>query len=228
MAHPEKAVLLLSGGMDSTALLWWMRHQGIVTIHTVAIDYGQRHRIELEASSRLSELAGAAAHKVIALDLTQIGGSPLTSDAIDVPAAGADQQVVTVVPFRNALFVTAAAAYAETVGISNLYISPVADDYAAYRDCRREFYDAMEASLSLGATQDTRVHIQTPFVEKSKIEVVSEGIRLRVPYELTHTCYEGTQPACGRCDACTERIDAFKANSLTDPIPYAIPIDWST
>ena len=145
-----------------------------------------------------------------------------------MPAAEADQQVVTVVPFRNALFVTAAAAYAETVGISNLYISPVADDYAAYRDCRREFYDAMEASLSLGATQDTRVHIQTPFVEKSKVEVVSEGIRLRVPYELTHTCYEGTQPACGRCDACTERIDAFKANSLTDPIPYAIPINWST
>ena len=227
MSRSEKAVLLLSGGMDSTTLLWWMRDQGVETIHTIAIDYGQRHRIELESSQRLSREGGALHHKVIVLDLTQIGGSPLTSDALDVPEAADQQQISTVVPYRNALFITAAAAYAETVGISDLYISPVKDDYTAYRDCRREFYDALEQSLSLGATQeDTRISIHTPFVYESKSEVIARGLELKVPYDLTHTCYEGTQPACGRCDACTERIDAFKANNTSDLIDYAIPIDW--
>lgn len=228
MTTPESAVLLLSGGMDSTTLLWWMRRSGIARTHTVAIDYGQRHRVELECSRRLSQAARATAHKVIALDLTQIGGSPLTSDQLDVPEAAEDSQISTVVPYRNALFVTAAAAYAETQEITDLYISPVRDDYDAYRDCRREFYDAMEQSLSLGATRNTRITIHTPFVDRTKTEVVAEGLALGVPYEQTHTCYEGTRPACGKCDACTERIDAFKANRTPDPIPYATPIDWPT
>lgn len=220
MSEQNGAVLLLSGGMDSTTLLWWMRDRKVGPIHTVSIDYGQRHRVELDSSARLSAAAGAAAHKVIALDLTQIGGSPLTSRDLDVPDAADDDQIATVVPYRNALFVTLAAAYAETRGITNLYISPVRDDHAAYRDCRREFYDATESSLSLGATRDTRITIHTPFVEWTKVDVVREGLRLGVPYADTHTCYEGTRPACGRCDACTERLDAFRANDIKDPISY--------
>ena len=218
--QPGRAVLLLSGGMDSTTLLWWMCNHKIGEIHTVAIDYGQRHRIELEASAHLSARSGSAAHRVIQLDLTQIGGSPLTSSEIDVPAAAENQQISTVVPFRNTLFAAAAAAYAETQGITDLFISPVKDDYAAYRDCRREFYDALQNALSLGATQETDVRIHTPFVTWSKVDVVRAGLDLGVPYAETHTCYNGTRPACGACDACVERLAAFKANGVPDPIGY--------
>lgn len=212
--------------MDSTTLLWWMREQGIPSIHTVAIDYGQRHRVELQYSQKLSILGGAITHKVIRLDLTQIGGSSLTSDRLEVPKATDDKQINTVVPYRNTLFVTVAAAYAETMAISDIYISAVQDDFAAYRDCRREFYDALERALSLGATHETDLSIHTPFVHLLKSEVVSQGLKLGVPYDLTHTCYEGTRPACGQCDACAERIEAFITNKTSDPIPYAIDIDW--
>jgi 7-cyano-7-deazaguanine synthase len=222
MTRPDKAILLLSGGMDSTTLLWWMREQGISNIHTVSIDYGQRHRVELDASRTLSASGGAVSHKVISLDLTQIGGSPLTDKALAVPTAEDDRQISTVVPYRNMLFVTAAAAYGEQISISDLFISPVKDDSAAYRDCRREFYDALERSLSLGATHDTTARIHTPFVDWSKADVIAEGLKLSVPYDQTHTCYEGTRPACGRCDACCERIEAFRANETADPIPYHI------
>lgn len=217
---PDRAVLLLSGGMDSTTLLWWMNAKGIPEIHTVAIDYGQRHKIELKASAHLSSIAGSHTHRVLQLDLAQISGSPLTSPDLDVPAATDGQQIATVVPFRNTLFVTAAAAYAETQGISDLFISPVRDDYTAYRDCRREFYDALQAALSLGASQETDVRIHTPFVTWSKVDVVRAGLDLGVPYVETHTCYNGTRPACGVCDACAERLAAFVANGIPDPIDY--------
>ncbi len=218
--QPNRAVLLLSGGMDSTTLLWWMLDQGVDEIHTVAIDYGQRHRIELESSGRLSTLAHTASHRLIHLDLAQIGDTPLTSTEVDVPAASEDRQISTVIPFRNTMFVTAAAAYAETRSITDLYISPVRDDHAAYRDCRRVFYDALQNALSLGATRETSIRIHTPFVTWSKMDVVRVGLELGVPYEDTHTCYNGTRPACGLCDACVERLAAFEANGVSDPIAY--------
>lgn len=217
---PNRAVLLLSGGMDSTTLLWWMKTQNITEIHTIAIDYGQRHRIELESSEKLSQMAEAQSHRILKLDLTQIGGNPLTDATKAVPAASDKQQINTVVPYRNMLFVTLASAWAETQGIADLYLSPVKDDFEAYRDCRRDFYNALEQALSLGATHDTEVKIHTPFVEKWKTEVVKIGLDLEVPYEYTHTCYEGLRPACGKCDACTERIQAFNANKASDPLVY--------
>lgn len=216
----NRAVLLLSGGMDSTTLLWWMKTQNITEIHTIAIDYGQRHRIELESSEKLSQMAKTQSHRVLKLDLTQIGGNPLTDATKTVPAASDKQQINTVVPYRNMLFVTLASAWAETQGIANLYLSPVKDDFEAYRDCRRDFYNALEQALSLGATHDTKVKIHTPFVDKWKTEVVKIGLDLGVPYEHTHTCYEGQRPACGKCDACTERIQAFKTNKASDPLAY--------
>ncbi len=219
-SNNNRAVLLLSGGMDSTTLLWWMQNQGIEDIHTLAIDYGQRHRVELEFGEKLSQMAKAKSHHILKLDLTQIGGSPLTDGTKTVPSASDKQQISTVVPYRNMLFVTLASAWAETQNISHIYLSPVKDDFEAYRDCRRDFYNALESALSLGATQETQISIHTPFVDKWKTEVVQIGLKLNVPYAYTHTCYEGLRPACGHCDACAERLHAFKANHTTDPLAY--------
>lgn len=222
----EPAVLLLSGGMDSTTLLWHLRtERPDHPVHTLSIDYRQRHRIELESAAALSARAGAASHQVLPLDPGAFGGSPLTDDSLDVPAASEDRQIDTVVPFRNLLFVTLAAACAEGLGAADIYIAPVRDDHEAYRDCRREFYDSLEQTLRLGAARDTAFRIHTPFVERTKVEVVALGMRLGVPWELTHTCYTGRRPACGRCDACSERLAAFRANGVRDPLAYEIDGD---
>ena len=137
-----------------------------------------------------------------------------------MPEAVAGRQIDTVVPLRNMLLVTAAAAYAETRGIEDLYVAPVRDDYEAYRDCRRVFFDGLQEALRLGATHEMPFRLHTPFVDKWKTEVVALGLRLGVPYARTHTCYAGTRPACGRCDACAERLEAFAANGAPDPLDY--------
>ena len=219
-----KKALLFSGGMDSTTLLWWMVERGD-DVCAISIDYGQRHRVELQQAAALAEQVGAP-HETIPLDLRSIGGSPLTDAALDVPAAEDAEQIRTVVPFRNMLFATLAAAYAETQGMSELYLAPVKDDYAAYRDCRRPFYDSLEGSLSLGATHETAFRLHTPFVELWKVDVVRMGLELGVPYAQTHTCYEGRRPACARCDACSERIAAFRANGARDPLDYEVGVTW--
>ncbi len=205
--------------MDSTTLLWWLKSQTSDPIHAISIDYRQRHHTELTAAAQLAR--DLAAHKVIALDLATIGGSPLTDPDRKVPAAAAHRQIDTVVPFRNMLFVTLAAAYCETQSITDLHLAPVRDDFSAYRDCRRPFYDSLEVSLRLGATRDTAFKLHTPFIDKWKSEVVALGLELGVPYGQTHTCYEGQRPACGRCDACAERLAAFASNEVADPLPYA-------
>lgn len=219
-----KKALLFSGGMDSTTLLWWMMERGD-DVCAISIDYGQRHQIELQLAAALAAQRGVS-HETIPLDLRSIGGSPLTDAALDVPAAEDAEQIRTVVPFRNMLFATLAAAYAETRGMSELYLGPVKDDYAAYRDCRRLFYDSLEKSLSLGATHETAFRLHTPFVELWKVDVVRIGLELGVPYAQTHTCYEGRRPACARCDACSERIAAFRANDARDPLDYEVEVDW--
>ena len=218
------AIILLSGGMDSTTCLWWMQRRGVADIHAVSIDYGQRHRIELESAAVVAKRASVRTHKIIRLDLTSIGGSPLTDNDLPVPEASQGLQVTTVVPFRNMLFVTAAAAYAQTQSIHDLYLAPVRDDYDAYRDCRREFYDGLEGALRLGATADRAFHLHTPFVENWKSEVIALGLKLGVPYADTHTCYQGHRPACGVCDACSERLQAFAANDATDPLDYRVDV----
>ncbi len=227
MSVVRRAILLLSGGMDSTTLLWWMGAEGIPEIHTVSIDYGQRHAVELASSAVLSRLAGATSHRCLNLDLGQIGGNPLTDPEMDVPGAADGEQIRTVVPYRNMLFVTLTAALAETEGIEHIFLSPVRDDRRAYRDCRREFYAGLQKALRLGATREEGVTLHTPFVDKWKRDVVRIGLELGVPYERTHTCYEGSRPACGACDACAERIEAFRANGVRDPLRYARETDWT-
>jgi len=213
--------VLLSGGMDSATCLWWLRDQHPHSdIHALSIDYGQRHRVEIDYAAQLAERCGAHSHRILRLDLSTLSGNPLTDHSVSVPAASDKRQATTVVPFRNLLFVTATAAYAETQRIADIYIAPVRDDFEAYRDCRREFYDALEAALRLGGAVDRAIRLHTPFIEKWKSEVITLGLRLGVPYELTHTCYAGRRPACGRCDACVERLGAFSANGADDPLTY--------
>ena len=213
--------ILLSGGMDSTTLLWWLKAREQGPIYALSIDYGQRHRLELECAARLARLAEVAAHETLVLDLAVLGGNPLTDPTVAVPTAESKRQRDTVVPFRNMLFATLAAAYCATKGIVDLYMAPVRDDYAAYRDCRRPFYDSLAQSLRLGAAHDAPWAIHTPFVELWKRDVVALGLQLGVPYGETHTCYEGLRPACGSCDACCERLAAFAANRVCDPLAYA-------
>lgn len=214
------AVLLLSGGMDSATCLWWLISGAGAVVHTLSIDYGQRHRVELECAEDLSRRAGAAGHCVLPLELAAIGGSPLTDPSLHVPLASEERQDATVVPYRNLLFVSMAAAYAESLDIEDLYIAPVRDDYASYRDCRRPFYDSLEQTLRLGSSRERGIRLHTPFVTRWKREVVAMGLELGVPYELTHTCYAGQRPACAQCDACTERLAAFGANGARDPLDY--------
>ena len=201
--------------MDSTTLLWWMKSR-VQTIHTVSVDYGQRHFIELDSARELSAAAHASSHRVLSLNLGQFGGNPLTEEGLEVPAAADQEQVRTVVPFRNMLFVTLAAAWAESEGIANLFISPVKDDFEAYRDCRRSFYDALQTALSLGSSEEGNIRVHTPFVDRWKREVIATGLELGVPYALTHTCYEGDRNSkhdwgfgCGRCPACELRADGY-------------------
>ena len=220
MADSRPMVLLLSGGMDSATCLWWMRANLTGDIHTVCIDYSQRHIAELDFAAQLAQRAGVATHTLLETDLATIGGSPLTDTTIDVPAASEDRQSVTVVPYRNLLFVTTAAAFAQTKQIEDIYIAPVRDDFAAYRDCRREFYDSLEQTLRLGGPADRPFRIRTPFVNMWKREVIAIGLELGVPYEMTHTCYTGRRPACGVCDACVERTAAFAENGAVDPLEY--------
>lgn len=231
------AVVCLSGGADSSTLFAYaLESYPLEKVYPVHFGYGQRHAREyiaaIEVVKHYSEKvswAEIAPLKTISVDLTQIGGSPLTDSSLDVPARDKKEQILTVVPYRNTIFLSLAAAFAETVKAKVIYYGAVADDFEAYRDCRVEFFQAMEHALSLGSTTESSAPIlRTPFVGWSKAEIVAWGLRHDVPYDLTWTCYEGEEQACGRCDACVERIESFKANGVPDPLRsgYAIEIDW--
>ena len=224
--NDSSKLLLLSGGMDSTTCLWWMDARLSCPIHTLCVDYRQRHRCEIDAAAAVAARARVESHTLLDLDLAALGASLLTDGTVDVPHANEDRQSATVVPFRNHFFVSLAAAHAHSLGVSEVYIAPVRDDYDAYRDCRREFYDSLEETLLLGGPAGHSMRIHTPFVNKWKRDVIALGLELGVPYELTHTCYNGSRPACGRCDACVERIEAFRANRVTDPLAYDVAPGW--
>lgn len=213
----KKAIVCLSGGMDSTTLLYEVLNRGY-QVYPVSFDYNQRHRVELESAANITNRLGLP-YKVLKLDLSQIGGSVLTDLTQAVPDQTAHQQFSTVVPLRNALFCTLAASYGEVIGVDELFYGPVKEDFLAYRDCRRPFFDSLEQALSLGSSQEDRtVRIHTPFVDLYKCEVLARGFALNVPYELTHTCYRGQRPPCRECDACKERLDAFGQLGRTDPL----------
>lgn len=221
-----KGILLLSGGADSTTLLARVLKQGWV-IYPLSIDYGQKHIVELEAAK---QIVAKYQHlykdrvkdlKTLNFDLSQIGHSSLIDDAWEVPNS-MKNQIQTVVPFRNTLLATLAAAYGESLKLDpiTIFMTPVKEDFETYRDCRISFYHSLAETLRLGSTREMEIGIMIPFIGMTKAEIIDLGFRLSVPYHLTHTCYKGLRPACGKCPACIERLEAFKANSLKDPLEY--------
>lgn len=223
----KKAVILLSGGLDSATALAAAQADGFAC-YTLAVDYGQRHRAELSASKRVSQAGGARSHKEIKMDLAAFGGSSLTDDNLDVSDYNADSTEVplTYVPARNTIFLSTALAYAEVVGAEALYIGVTAVDYSGYPDCRREFIEAFErlANLATVAAVEEGRHltIKTPLIDLSKAEIIQLGTKLGVDYALTVSCYQADDEgrACGRCDACYHRKMGFQQAFIEDPTNY--------
>jgi len=223
----EKAVVLLSGGVDSTTALAWALAQGL-DCHALSFRYGQRHAVELEAAAYVAKTLGVTAHRVATIDLNWIGGSALT-DSIDVPkdrdttAMSADIPI-TYVPARNALFLCFALAWAEVLGTRHIVAGMNAVDYSGYPDCRPEFLRAFETMAAVGTragARGTLWEIHAPLIAMTKADIIREGIRLGVDYSLTHSCYDpvGTR-ACGRCDSCQIRSQGFTTAGVLDPTEY--------
>jgi 7-cyano-7-deazaguanine synthase len=228
-AAGERAVVLLSGGLDSATCLAWARAQGFECV-TLAVDSGQRHRIELEAARRVSQSLGAREHREVAVDLRAIGGSALTAD-LAVPkdranAAIASGVPVTYVPARNTVFLALALGLAETLGATDLVAGMNAIDYSGYPDCRPEFVRAFEALAGLATRagiEGARFHVHTPLMTLDKAGIIRLGASLGVDFALTHSCYDPAPDgaACGRCDACRLRSRGFREAGVPDPTRYA-------
>lgn len=223
----KKAVILLSGGLDSATALAAAKADGY-DCYTLAIDYGQRHRAELIASQKVSKAGGAIDHKQIKIDLGAFGGSSLTDTSMAVSDYDADATSVplTYVPARNTIFLSTALAYAEVVGAEALYIGVTAVDYSGYPDCRQEFIDAFERLANLATVaaveQGRYLKVKTPLIDLSKAEIIRLGTDLGVDYGLTVSCYQADDKgrACGRCDACYHRKLGFQQADVKDPTPY--------
>ncbi len=221
----KKAVVLLSGGMDSAAVVALAREQGFA-VHALSVRYGQRHTSELEAAARVSQALGVVVHKVVDVDLRSIGGSALTDD-IDVPEAGGAGIPVTYVPARNTIMLSLALGWAEVLGASDLFCGVNAVDYSGYPDCRPEFIDAFEKLANLATkagVEGAGLRVHAPLQFLSKADIVREGVRLGVDFGLTVSCYRADVEgrACGHCDACTLRAAGFADAGVPDPTHYAI------
>jgi 7-cyano-7-deazaguanine synthase len=223
----KKAVVLLSGGLDSTTTLAIAHQQGF-ELHTLSFDYGQRHQREVEAANAVARYYKVAQQKTARIDLRIFGGSALTAD-IPVPHGRAPEEMshdipITYVPARNTVFLSFALAYAEVSGADDIFLGINAIDYSGYPDCRPEYLAAFERMANLATkatTQDGRkFHLHAPLMYMDKAEIIRTGTQLGVPYELTWSCYEGGELACGTCDSCLLRLNGFAEAGLQDPIGY--------
>ena len=219
----RRAVVLLSGGLDSATVLAEAVDRGFVC-HTLAVDYGQRHRAELDAAARVSRELGAVSHRVVAVDLRAIGGSALT-DEIDVPTELGEGIPVTYVPARNTLMLSLALGYAEVLEAEDLFIGVNAVDYSGYPDCRPEFIAAFEALAVLATRAGVEgggLRVHTPLIDLKKSEIVRHGTDLGVDYAMTVSCYQADAEgrACGRCDSCRLRRQGFIDAGMADPTRY--------
>ena len=219
------AVVLLSGGLDSTTTLAIAKGRGF-RVHALTVAYGQRHAVELDAARRIADAMGVVEHKVVTLDLRAFGGSALTAD-IAVPKDGLTAGIpVTYVPARNTILLSLALAWAEVLGAGDLFLGINALDYSGYPDCRPEFVRAFEALANLGTkagVEGSAFTVHTPLLRMTKREIIRTGLTLGVDYGLTVSCYdpEPDATACGRCDACRLRLKGFAELGRTDPAPYA-------
>ncbi|VAW46486.1 7-cyano-7-deazaguanine synthase [hydrothermal vent metagenome] len=222
----KKAIILLSGGLDSVTVLAIAKLQGY-ECHTMSFDYGQRTRSELSAAKRLSTSMGAVSHRVMDVNMNQIGGSALTDCNIDVPIEGVDTSEipVTYVPARNTVFLSFALALAEVLDANDIFIGVNAVDYSGYPDCRPDYIEAYEKMANLATrsgVEGHQLHIQTPLMALTKAEIIQEGIKLGVDYSLTVSCYQANDlgQACGACDSCRLRKQGFLEVGMTDPTRY--------
>lgn len=219
-----KAVVLLSGGMDSATVLAMARQQGYEP-YALSFRYGQRHSAELDAAIRLAQQNQVTEHKIVDLDLSQIGGSALTDQSIDVPQQASEGIPVTYVPARNTIFLSIALAWAEVLKAQAIFIGVNAVDYSGYPDCRPEFIKAFEEMANLAtkvAVEGERLSIYTPLIELSKAEIIQQGIELGVNYADTVSCYQADAQgrACGQCDACRLRAKGFADAGVPDTTRY--------
>ncbi|MCG6573585.1 MAG: 7-cyano-7-deazaguanine synthase QueC [Mesorhizobium sp.] len=220
----KRAVILLSGGLDSATVVAMARAEGY-RCYTMSFDYGQRHRAELQAAERVARDLGVVEHKVIGLNLNGIGGSALTDSSIDVPEAPSEGIPVTYVPARNTVFLSLALGWAEVLGARDIFIGVNAVDYSGYPDCRPEFVEAFERMANLATkagVEGQGFRIQAPLQNLSKAQIITAGVKLGVDYGLTVSCYQADEQgrACGKCDSCRLRAEGFKAAGVGDPTPY--------
>ena len=224
----DRAVVLLSGGMDSATALAIAKAEGLDVI-ALTFDYGQRHRREIDAAKKVAKHFGVRDHRIVALDLGAIGGSALTDAQIKVPEQRSLEEIgqgipPTYVPARNTILLSYALGLAETTGANAIYIAANALDYSGYPDCRPEFYKAFQEVARLGTKRGVEgdvIEIRTPLIAMSKADIVRKGEELGVPWALTWSCYQGEEKACGVCDSCQLRLKGFREAGVKDPIPYA-------
>jgi 7-cyano-7-deazaguanine synthase len=224
----RKAVVLLSGGLDSTTVLAIAAAEGFA-LNTLSFRYGQRHAVELEAAREIARRAGVERHVVVDIDLRQFGGSALT-DAIEVPKARdlaemSDGIPITYVPARNTVFLSFAVAFAEVAGADHIWLGVNALDYSGYPDCRPEYIRAFEHMANLATKRGVEGHklaIHAPLIDLSKAQIIERGLALGVDYSLTRSCYDPSPAgeACGLCDSCQLRLRGFASNGIADPAPY--------
>lgn len=221
----KKAVVLLSGGMDSAVVVAIARERGFA-VHALSVRYGQRHTSELEAADRVAQSLGAVAHKTVSVDLRSIGGSALTDD-IEVPEPGAPGIPVTYVPARNTIMLSLALGWAEVLGAADIFCGVNAVDYSGYPDCRPEFIEAFAQLANLATkagVEGAGLRIHAPLQTMSKADIVNEGQRLGVDFGQTVSCYRADAQgrACGHCDACQLRAAGFAEAGVADPTHYAV------
>lgn len=226
----KKAVVLLSGGLDSATTMAIARGDGF-QCYALTFIYGQRHKIEIEAAKKVAESLGAAGHRIIEIDLAVFGGSALTDKAIDVlkdrVELGSSSQIPsTYVPARNTIFLSYALAWAEVLGAFDIFIGVNSTDYSGYPDCRAVFIAAFEKTANLATAAAVegrgRYKIHTPIIDMTKARIITTGTKLGVDYSLTHSCYDPDDRgrSCGRCDSCRLRLKGFAEAGLKDPIEY--------
>jgi 7-cyano-7-deazaguanine synthase len=228
VVHRNRAVVLLSGGLDSATVLAIARERGLET-YALSFDYGQRHKTELTAAKRVAAALGAREHRILNFDLTAWGGSALTDSSISVPTSGTTGIPITYVPARNTIFLSLAMAWAETLGAPNVFAGMNAVDYSGYPDCRPEYVAAFQTmarlatKVSIEARDDAdKLTIHTPIIRMTKADIIREGVHLGVDYAMTVSCYQADDEgrACGVCDSCRLRKEGFAAAGVNDPTRY--------